>query len=62
FILGGGFPDTLPVVAWRYFNDADYTLQLQGMATVVSIGIVAGVILFAYLWVYRRYERRMGRH
>ncbi|MCY3995198.1 MAG: sugar ABC transporter permease [Rhodobacter sp.] len=62
FILGGGFPDTLPVVAWRYFNDADYTLQLQGMATVVSIGIVAGMILFAYLWVYRRYERRMGRH
>lgn len=62
FILGGGFPDTLPVVAWRYFNDADYTLQLQGMATVVSIGLVAGVILFAYLAIYRRYERRMGRN
>ena len=62
FILGGGFPDTLPVVAWRYFNDADYTLQLQGMATVVSIGMVAGVILFGYLAVYRRYERRMGRN
>lgn len=62
FILGGGFPDTLPVVAWRYFNDADYTLQLQGMATVVSIGMVAGVILFSYLAVYRRYERRMGRN
>jgi putative spermidine/putrescine transport system permease protein len=62
FILGGGFPDTLPVVAWRYFNDADYTLQLQGMATVVSIGLVAGVILFAYLSVYRRFERRIGRN
>ena len=62
FILGGGFPDTLPVVAWRYFNDADYTLQLQGMATVVSIALVAGVILFAYLWAYRRFERRMGRN
>lgn len=61
FILGGGFPDTLPVVAWRYFNDADYTLQLQGMATVVSIGLVAGLILFSYLAIYRRYERRMGR-
>lgn len=61
FILGGGFPDTLPVVAWRYFNDADYTLQLQGMATVVSIGLVAGIILFAYLAVYRRYERQRGR-
>lgn len=62
FILGGGFPDTLPVVAWRYFNDADYTMQLQGMATVVSIGLVAGVILFIYLAIYRRFERRIGRN
>ncbi|MEO1959965.1 MAG: sugar ABC transporter permease [Paracoccus sp. (in: a-proteobacteria)] len=62
FILGGGFPDTLPVVAWRYFNDADYTLQLQGMATVVSIGLIAGVILFGYLAAYRRFEKRMGRN
>lgn len=61
FILGGGFPDTLPVVAWRYFNDADYTLQLQGMATVVSIALVAGVILYSHLAIYRRYERRIGR-
>lgn len=61
FIMGGGFPDTLPVVAWRYFNDADYTLQLQGMATVVSIGLVAGIILFAYLAAYRRFERSRGR-
>ena len=61
FILGGGFPDTLPVVAWRLFNDADYTLQLQGMATVVSIALVAGAILLAYLALYRRHERRMGR-
>lgn len=61
FILGGGFPDTLPVVAWRFFNDADYTLQLQGMATVVSIALVAGGILYSYLAVYRRYERRIGR-
>jgi len=61
FILGGGFPETLPVVAWRYFNDADYTLQLQGMATVVSIALLAGVILYFYLVFYRRYERRTGR-
>jgi putative spermidine/putrescine transport system permease protein len=62
FILGGGFPDTLPVVAWRYFNDADYTLQLQGMATVVSIALVAGIILFSYLAIYRRFERKIGRN
>lgn len=60
-ILGGGFPDTLPVVAWRYFNDADYSLQVQGMATVVSIALVAGAILFAWLAAYRRFERRIGR-
>jgi putative spermidine/putrescine transport system permease protein len=62
FILGGGFPDTLPVVAWRYFNDADYTLQLQGMATVVSITLIASGILYSYLALYRRYERRIGRN
>ena len=62
FILGGGYPDTLPVIAWRYFSDADYTLQLQGMATVVSIGLISGVILFAYLASYRRFERRIGRN
>ena len=61
YILGGGFPDTLPVVAWRYFNDANYSLQLQGMATVVSIGLVSGVILAFYLWFYRVFERRRGR-
>ncbi|WP_173932877.1 ABC transporter permease subunit [Chelativorans sp. Marseille-P2723] len=60
-ILGGGFPDTLPVIAWRYFNDADYTLQLQGMAAVVSMGIISGVLLFAYLAAYRRYEMMIGR-
>lgn len=62
FILGGGFPDTLPVVAWRYFNDADYTLQLQGMATVVSIGLVSGAILLVYLAAYRRHETMLGRN
>ncbi|WP_282092465.1 ABC transporter permease [Epibacterium ulvae] len=61
FILGGGFPDTLPVVAWRYFNDADYTLQLRGMAVVVTLAIVSGVVLFAYLGTYRRFERKRGR-
>ena len=61
FILGGGFPDTLPVMAWRYFSDANYNLQAQGMATVVSIGIVAGIVLVLYLTAYRNFERRRGR-
>lgn len=60
-ILGGGYPETLPVIAWQYFNEADYTRQLQGMAIVVSIMIIAGAILFTYLFAYRRYERARGR-
>ena len=62
YIMGGGFPETLPVIAWQYFNNPDYTLQLQGMATVVSIALISGVILFAYLALYRRFERRIGRN
>lgn len=61
FILGGGYPDTLPVLAWRYFNDADYALQLRGMATVVSIAALTGGLILAWLLAYRAYERRTGR-
>lgn len=61
FILGGGYPDTLPVLAWRYFTDPDYAMQLQGMAVVVTLALVAGAILLAWLALYRRAERRMGR-
>ncbi|KZL15428.1 Putrescine transport system permease protein PotH [Pseudovibrio axinellae] len=61
FILGGGYPDTLPVLAWRYFQDANYAFQLQGMAVVVSLALVSGLILSLYLLAYRRYERARGR-
>lgn len=61
FILGGGFPDTLPVTAWRYFNDADYTLRLQGMATVITIAFLSGLVLYTYVAMYRRFERKIGR-
>ncbi len=60
-ILGGGYPDTLPVLAWRYFQDANYAFQLQGMAVVVSLALVSGVFLGAYLLGYRRWERARGR-
>ncbi|MDD7909856.1 sugar ABC transporter permease [Pseudovibrio exalbescens] len=61
FILGGGYPETLPVLAWRYFNDANYVYQLQGMAVIVSLTLVSGVILAGYLFAYRRFERKRGR-
>ena len=61
FILGGGYPDTLPVMAWRLFNDSDYALQVRGMAVVVSIALVAALVLLPWLAAYRRWERGMGR-
>ena len=61
FILGGGFPNTLPVEAWRAFEDADYSRRLRAMAIVMVIGLMSGAVLFVYLWTYRRFERLRGR-
>ena len=61
FILGSGFPNTLPVEAWRAFDDADYSRRLRAMAIVMFIGLISGAILFTYLSVYRRFERQRGR-
>jgi putative spermidine/putrescine transport system permease protein len=61
FILGGGFPNTLPVEAWRAFEDADYSHRLRAMAIVMFIGVLSGGVLFTYLAAYRRFERLRGR-
>jgi putative spermidine/putrescine transport system permease protein len=61
FILGGGFPNTLPVEAWRAFDDADYSRRLRAMAIVMFIGFISSLLLFAYLTTYRRFERGRGR-
>jgi putative spermidine/putrescine transport system permease protein len=61
FILGGGFPNTLPVEAWRAFDDADYGNRLRAMAIVMVIGFFSGAILYAYLAAYRRFETLRGR-
>ena len=62
FVLGAGFPNTLPVEAWRAFSDADYTKRLSGMAIVIFIAAVSGGMLFVYLTMYRWFERRRGRN
>ncbi len=62
FILGGGFPNTLPVEAWRAFDDADYSKRLSAMAIVMFISLISGVLLFTYLMLYRRFERLRGRN
>lgn len=61
FILGGGFPNTLPVEAWRAFDDADYSRRLRAMAIIMFIGFILSVLLFTYLTLYRRFERGRGR-
>ena len=61
FILGGGFPNTLPVEAWRAFDDADYSNRLRAMAIVMFIGLLSGAVLLIYLGAYRRFERLRGR-
>jgi putative spermidine/putrescine transport system permease protein len=61
FILGGGFPNTLPVEAWRAFDDADYSRRLRAMAIVMVIALLSGMVLFTYLSIYRRFERMRGR-
>ncbi|UCH25753.1 MAG: sugar ABC transporter permease [Trueperaceae bacterium] len=62
FILGAKIsPFTLPVEAWRAFDDADYTRRLRAMAIVMVISLISSVLLISYLSVYRFYERRRGR-
>jgi putative spermidine/putrescine transport system permease protein len=61
FILGGGFPNTLPVEAWRAFDDADYSNRLRAMAIVMFIGLLSSAVLISYLWAYRTFERARGR-
>lgn len=61
FILGGGFPNTLPVEAWRAFDDADYSRRLYAMAIVMFISVVSGGLLYLYIYWYRRFERQRGR-
>lgn len=55
FLLGAGFPSTLPVEAWRAFDDADYSRRLSAMAIVMLLSAVSAVVLGVYLWLYRRY-------
>jgi len=50
FILGGGFPETLPVQSWRLFNDPDYHHRLEGMAIIMLMFI----ILLTVFWLQQR--------
>ena len=60
-LLGAGYPNTLPVEAWRAFDDPDYARRLSSMAIVTFVALVSSAVLFAYITLYRRFERRRGR-
>ncbi len=61
FILGGGFPNTLPVEAWRAFDDADYSRRLRAMAIVIFISLISSLMLLLYLSFYRHFESLRGK-
>jgi len=61
FILGAGYPTTLPVEAWRLFDSSDFSQRPQAMAIVTVISVISGACLLAYLWFYRQLERKRGR-
>lgn len=60
-ILGASYPNTLPVEAWRAFDDANYSRRLSAMAIVMFVALVSSAILLAYITLYRRFERSRGR-
>ncbi|MEM6427826.1 MAG: sugar ABC transporter permease [Deinococcota bacterium] len=60
FILGGGFPNTLPVEAWRAFNDADPARRLTAMTIMTVVAVLSSLILLVYLSFYKRLQRAWG--
>lgn len=60
FILSANYPTTLPVEAWRAFDDPDYSRRPLAMAYVMTIVAISGLCLFGYISVYRKMTRRGG--
>ena len=55
FLLGGS-PNTLPVLAWRAFDDVDVSERLSGTAIIVVVSVVSSLLLTLYLALYRRFN------
>ena len=61
FVLGPGHPETLPVAAFRSFTSPDYAQRLDAMAIVTVVAVISAILLWTYIALYRRFERRRGR-
>jgi putative spermidine/putrescine transport system permease protein len=58
YILSANYPTTLPVEAWKAFDDPDYSRRPLAMAYVMMIVAISGVCLYGYISLYRHMERR----
>ncbi len=55
FLLGSS-PNTLPVTAWRAFDDVDVSRRLSGAAIIVVVSGVSSLLLTVYLSLYRQFS------
>ena len=55
FLLGGNL-NTLPVMAWRAFDDVDVSRRLFGVSIVVVVSAVSSLLLILTLLLYRRFS------
>jgi putative spermidine/putrescine transport system permease protein len=53
-ILGVRYPRTLPVLALRFFTDADLNARAEAMALSLIITAIVMVLVAAYMWLTRR--------
>lgn len=53
-LLGRRYPSALPVLAYRYYTDADLNVRAEAMALSVVIAIVITVLVVIYLKLARR--------
>ncbi|WP_068082993.1 ABC transporter permease [Polycladidibacter stylochi] len=52
-ILGGGYPYTLPVIAYNYYINPDYSYQIQAMVLIVHMAIISALFSYTYLYLGR---------
>lgn len=56
-LLGGSFPQTLPVLAFRRYTGFDLSERPEAMAISVVMVVVVLVCTVSYMWLARRYLR-----
>lgn len=57
-VLGGLFPRTLPVMAFRFFTNADLNARAEGMALSIIISLITIGLVAGYMWLSRRTIQR----